>query len=132
MSRVIVRHVKSLPISPGPHTCVHVAHIMRCLNKNMGGREGGREGGRGGEGVKTIATGSRLPSSLLSFLPPSLLQAKVLMKGVDDVTLGMGSPADTLLISAKSGDPGLLAEQSKAISYLASSMQDIVQDAVEG
>ena len=68
-------------------------------------------------------------SMLLWFL---LLQAKVLMKGVDDVTLGMGSPADTLLISAKSGDPGLLAEQSKAISHLASSMQDIVQDAVEG
>ena len=54
------------------------------------------------------------------------------MKGVDVVTLGMESPADMLLISAKSGDPSLLAEQSKAISHLASSMQDIVQDAVEG
>jgi len=56
----------------------------------------------------------------------------MLMKGVDDVTLGMGGPADTLLISAKSGDPGLLEEQSKAISDLASSLQDIAQDAVKG
>ena len=37
MSHVIVRHVKSLPVSPGPYTCVHVAHTMRCLNI---GREG--------------------------------------------------------------------------------------------
>ena len=54
------------------------------------------------------------------------------MKGVDDVTLGMGGPADTLFISAKSGDPGLLAEQSKAIRSLASSLQDIAHDAVAG
>ena len=39
MSHVIVRHVKSLPISPGPHTCVHVAHTMRCLIYREGGRE---------------------------------------------------------------------------------------------
>ena len=54
MSHVIVRHVKSLPIPPGPHTCVHVAHTMRSLKKKgreggmAGGREGWREGGKGG------------------------------------------------------------------------------------
>ena len=41
MGYVIVRHVKSLPISPGPHTCVHVAHTYIWKR----GREGGREGG---------------------------------------------------------------------------------------
>ena len=38
MSHVIVRHVKSLPISPGPHTCVHVAHTMK--KKRAEGRKG--------------------------------------------------------------------------------------------
>ena len=45
MSHVIVRHVESLPISPGPHTCVHVAHTMRCLKGRDGEREGERESG---------------------------------------------------------------------------------------
>ena len=61
MSHVIVRHVKSLLLSPGPHTCVHVAHTMRCfLIKKIeregggGGRERGRERGKeeGREGGK--------------------------------------------------------------------------------
>lgn len=54
------------------------------------------------------------------------------MKGVDDVSLGMGGAADTLLLSAKSGDPTLLAEQTKAIQSLAESMQATAKDAIEG
>ena len=38
--------MKSLPVSPGPYTCVHVAHTMRCLIKF---REGEREGEKEGE-----------------------------------------------------------------------------------
>ena len=60
------------------------------------------------------------------------LQAKVLMRGVDDVSLGLSGPADTLLLSARSGDPGLLSEQGKAITDLASSLGNIAQDALEG
>ena len=60
------------------------------------------------------------------------VQAKVLMKTVDNVSLGMGGAADTLLLSAKSGDPTLLAEQSKSIQTLADSLQEIAEDAVEG
>lgn len=62
----------------------------------------------------------------------SPLQAKVLMRGVDDVSLGMSGPADTLLLSARSGDPTLLSEQGKAITDLASSLSNIAQDALEG
>ena len=54
------------------------------------------------------------------------------MKGVDDVSLGMGGAADTLLLSAKSGDPTLLAEQTKAIQSLAESMEATAKDAIEG
>lgn len=54
------------------------------------------------------------------------------MRGVDDVSLGMGGPADTLLLSARSGDPTLLTEQSKAITELASSLQNVAQDALHG
>ena len=59
-------------------------------------------------------------------------QAKVLMRGVDDVSLGMSGPADTLLLSARSGDPTLLSEQGRAITELASSLGTVAQDALEG
>lgn len=59
-------------------------------------------------------------------------QAKVLMKGVDDITLGMGGAADTLFLSAKSGDVELQTEQTKAIKNFASSLQMIAKDALEG
>ena len=84
-------------------------------------REGGREGRRGWgreEGWET--------ANLCT------LQAKVLMKGVDDITLGMGGAADTLFLSAKSGDAELQAEQTKAIKSLASSLQNIAMEAMEG
>ena len=55
----------------------------------------------------------------------------MLMKRVDDVSLGMGGAADTLFISARSGDHGLLTEQTKSIQTLAESLQDIAQDSVE-
>lgn len=55
----------------------------------------------------------------------------MLLKGVDDITLGMSSAADSLLISAKSGDRGLLDEREKAISQLASSLYTIAEEAVE-
>lgn len=55
----------------------------------------------------------------------------MLLKGVDDITLGMSSAADSLLISAKSGDPGLLSEQTKSISRLASSLYTIAEEAVQ-
>lgn len=54
------------------------------------------------------------------------------MKGVDDITLGMGGAADTLFLSAKSGDAGLRREQSKAINSLAFSLQTIAKEATEG
>ncbi len=59
-------------------------------------------------------------------------QAKVLMKGVDDITLGMGGAADTLILAAQSGDTGLLQEQAKSIETLASSLQTMARDAIEG
>ena len=59
-------------------------------------------------------------------------KANVLMKDVDEITLGMCGPADSLLISANSGDPVLLDEQSQAIQSLASSLKTIAEDAVEG
>ena len=60
-----------------------------------------------------------------------MMQAKVLMKSVDDVSLGMGGAADTLFISARSGDEGLLSEQTKSIQTLVSSLHDIAHDSVE-
>ncbi len=59
-------------------------------------------------------------------------QAKVLMRGVDDITLGMGGAADTLFLSAKSGDAGLQTQQTNAIKSLASSLQTIAKEAMEG
>ena len=56
----------------------------------------------------------------------------MLLHGVDDVSLGMSGPADTLLLSARSGDPSLLSDQGKAITDLASSLSNIAQDALEG
>ena len=53
------------------------------------------------------------------------------MKRVDDVSLGMGGAADSLFISARSGDDGLLEEQTKSIKTLAGSLHDIAQDSVE-
>ena len=63
---------------------------------------------------------------------PTYKQAKTLMKGVDDITLGMGGAADTLFLSAKSGDPGLQMQQTKAIKGLASSLQSMANEALEG
>lgn len=54
------------------------------------------------------------------------------MKGVDDITLGMSGPVDSMLIAANSGDPALLEERSKAILNLVSSLETITKDAVEG
>lgn len=54
------------------------------------------------------------------------------MKGVDDITLGMGGAADTLILSAQSGDAGLLSEQTKSIKTLTSSLQSMAMDAMEG
>ena len=54
------------------------------------------------------------------------------MRGVDDVSLGVSGPADTLFLSAQAGDPTLLSEQRKAIQELASSLNNIAQDALEG
>lgn len=65
-------------------------------------------------------------------IPSPSPQAKVLMKGVDDITLGMGGAADTLFLSAKSGDEGLQMEQTEAIKNFASSLQAIANEAVEG
>lgn len=56
----------------------------------------------------------------------------MLMKGVDDITLGMGGAADTLLLSAKSGDAELQTQQTRAIKNLASSLQTIAEEALEG
>lgn len=54
-----------------------------------------------------------------------------MLKSVDDVSLGMGGAADTLFISARSCDDGLLAEQTKSMQTLATSLHDIAQDSVE-
>ena len=51
------------------------------------------------------------------------------MKTIDNVSLGMGGAADTLLLSAKLGDPTLLVE---SIQTLADSLRKIAEDAVEG
>ena len=59
-------------------------------------------------------------------------QANALMKGVDDITIGMSGPPDSLLISANSNDPALLDEQICSITNLASSMMKISEDAVQG
>ena len=67
----------------------------------------------------------------LPILPISL-QAKVLMKGVDDITLGMGGAADTLILAAQSGDAGLLQDQATSIKTLANSLQVMAKDAMEG
>ena len=56
----------------------------------------------------------------------------MLMKGVDDITLGMGGAADTLILAAQSGDTGLFQEQAKSIKTLASSLQTMAKDAMEG
>ena len=56
----------------------------------------------------------------------------MLMKGVDDITLGMGGAADTLFLSARSGDAGLQTQQTKAIKDFASSLQSIAKEATEG
>ena len=54
------------------------------------------------------------------------------MKGVDDITIGMSGPADSLLIAANSADPALLSEQCKGILVLAASLKDIALDATQG
>ena len=56
----------------------------------------------------------------------------MLMKDVDEITLGMSGPADSLLIAANSGDPALLEEQARAIRSLAFSLQSVAEDAVQG
>ncbi len=64
--------------------------------------------------------------------PPPPSQVNVGLKEVDNLTLGMGGAADTLLVAARSGDSGLLAEQTQAVRSLASSLQSIAKDAVAG
>ena len=59
-------------------------------------------------------------------------KAKVLMHRVDDISLGISGPADTLLLSSRAGDPLLLSEQSKSLTELASSLHSIAEDAMEG
>lgn len=54
------------------------------------------------------------------------------MRGVDDITIGMSGPADSLLIAANSGDPTLLDQQAKSITNLSSSLMTISKDAVQG
>ncbi len=61
-----------------------------------------------------------------------MLQANALMKGVDDITIGMSGPADSLLISASSGDPALLDEQCRSVMELSKSMLKISQDSILG
>ena len=56
----------------------------------------------------------------------------MLMRRVDDVSLGLSGPADTILLSARSGDPTLLTDQGKAITELATSLGNVAQDALEG
>ena len=56
----------------------------------------------------------------------------MLLKGVDDVSLGMGGAADTLMLSAKSGDPSLLSEQGESIQTLAAALKQVAEDALEG
>ena len=80
-------------------------------------------------GITYVALQDNVSDSWIIVL--SCVQAKVLMKSVDDVSLGMGGAADTLFISARSGDKGLLAEQSKSIQTLASSLHDIAHDSME-
>lgn len=60
------------------------------------------------------------------------LQASALMKDVDDITIGMSGPADSLLLSATSGDPALLDEQCRSIMRLSKSMLKISDDSVLG
>lgn len=54
------------------------------------------------------------------------------MKGIDDITLGMGGAADTLLLSARSGDVDLQKEQTTALKNLVMSLKEIAKDAIEG
>ena len=54
------------------------------------------------------------------------------MRGVDDITIGMSGPADSLLIAANSGDPTLLDQQVKSITNLSSSLMTISKDSVQG
>lgn len=61
-----------------------------------------------------------------------LSQASGLMKGVDDITIGMSGPADTLIIAANSNDAILLEQQAVSIKRIADSMLAIAQDAVQG
>ena len=56
----------------------------------------------------------------------------MLMHRVDDISLGISGPADTLLLSSRAGDPLLLSEQSKSLTELASSLHSIAEDAMEG
>ena len=59
-------------------------------------------------------------------------QANALMKGVDDITIGMSGPPDSLLISIGSGDPALLDEQCRSLKEISLSMMKISEDSVLG
>ena len=61
----------------------------------------------GGRHCRLKALRYALLNELISSISDCLccVQAKVLMKTVDNVSLGMGGAADTLLLSAKLGDP---------------------------
>jgi hypothetical protein len=105
------------------HVRVTASEIQKLTPKLLSAAD--MASGRGGD---TSATTEHL--NLLS--QEWATKAKVLMRGVDDVSLGMSGPADTLLLSARSGDPTLLSEQGRAITELASSLGNIAQDALEG
>eukprot|EP00731_Ephydatia_muelleri_P020881 Em0013g608a len=59
-------------------------------------------------------------------------KAKALMKGVDGLSLGMGGPADALVIAAGSQDPTLLEEHTKNVKRLASTLHTVAMDSVAG
>ena len=50
---------------------------------------------------------------------------------MDDVTLGMSGAADTLFISAMSGDAGLLTEQTRAIKDYVSSLHSMTNEVMD-
>ena len=56
----------------------------------------------------------------------------MLLKGVDDITLGMGVVADTLILSVQSGDDASLQSKETTIKTLASSLHSMAWDAMEG
>ena len=54
------------------------------------------------------------------------------MSGIDNITIGMSGPADSLLIAANSKDSTLFEDQCSSISSIAKSMMSVSQDAIQG